>query len=126
MQRLMHIESGRTIDPGTTIHMSAGTSIGKAWRYEKITPHEDGHKIHCTRSHPRLGRIHREFTPSLFGCTVVIDVKFYADRARMLASLRRLVISGAGALGAALVAWVVAEYGNSNLQSVLALVGASH
>ncbi|MDI5964063.1 hypothetical protein [Streptantibioticus silvisoli] len=124
MQRLMHIESGRTIDPGTTIHVSAGTSAGKAWRYEKITPCEDGHKIHCTRSHPKLGRIHREFTPSLFGCTVVIDVAFYADRARMLSAFRRLAVSGVGALVAAIIAWVVAEYGNSNLQSVLALVGA--
>ena len=124
MQRLMHIESGRTIDPGTTIHMSAGTSAGKAWRYEKITPYEDGHKIHCTRSHPKLGRMHREFTPSLFGCTVVVDVAFYADRTRMLNALRKLAVSGVGAVVAAIIAWVVAEYGNSNLQSVLALVGA--
>jgi hypothetical protein len=124
MQRLMHTETGKFIDPGTTIHLTPEASTAQAWRFEKVIPHPDGHKIQCTRSHSKMGRIHREFSPHLFGCQVVIDVKFYADRTRMMQSLRRLTTSGASALSAAVVAWLVAGYGNTNLQSVLALFGA--
>lgn len=124
MNKLMHTETGTVVDPGSVLHLASGPSTGQAWRFVRIVEHEDGHKIQCSRSHPKLGRVHREFHPHLFGCHIVIDVKFYADRVRILRAVRSMAVSGAGAFGAAVVAWLVAEYGNANLQNVLAMFGA--
>lgn len=121
--RLTHSETGDVVDPGSVIHMTTGPSVGQAWRFERIIPHEDGHKIHCTRSHPRMGRIHREFHPRLFGCHVVIDVKWYRDRTRITrcftASVTQLVLLVIGGL----IAWLIAEYGNAEWGGLLAQLG---
>ena len=78
--KLVNSASGSEINCGTMLHMVAGPTLGQAWRYERITPHDtDGHRVHCTRVHPRMGRVHREFHPRVFGATVVIDVRWYRD-----------------------------------------------
>jgi hypothetical protein len=122
----MHSETGDVVDPGSMIHVTAGPSVGQAWRFERIIPHQDGHKIHCTRSHPRTGRLHREFHPRVFGCHVVIDVKWYRDRQRMAgwasAVLTQLVLLTVGGV----IAWLIAEYGNAEWGGVLAQFGVHH
>lgn len=121
--RLMHSETGDVVNPGTVIHMTAGPSVGQAWRFERIIPHEDGHKVHCTRSHASMGRLHREFHPRVFGCHVVIDIKWYRDRTRMTqwlsASMTQLVLLVIGGV----IAWLIAEYGNAEWGGFLALFG---
>jgi hypothetical protein len=120
----MHEETGEAIDPGSMIHLTSGPSAGQAWRFERVVPHPDGHKIHCTRSHPRTGRLHREFHPRLFGCRVVVDVAWYRDRPRMKRWLSVSVTQFALLTVGGVIAWLVAEYGNAQLTGVLTLFGA--
>lgn len=75
--RLINEATEREITSLTTIRCVAGPLTGQAWRYEKIIVREgNGHRVHCTRSDRRLGRIHREFHPSVFGCRVEREITF--------------------------------------------------
>lgn len=72
--RLINQATGDTIPPGAIVHVMSGPTLGQAWRYEKIRPHTDGgHRVHVTRSHPKLGRVHREFHAHMFGAEVKIE-----------------------------------------------------
>ncbi|MCT9080478.1 hypothetical protein [Streptomyces fulvoviolaceus] len=122
--RLIHNATASAVEPGATIHMASGPNAGQAWRFEKITEHAtDGHRVHVSRSHPKLGRIHREFHPGLFGCSVVIDVQWYADRQRLLRAVGHTAATGLSAFTAAVVAWLVHEYGNAEWGGFLAMFG---
>lgn len=75
---LVNTATGNPIEPGAMLHVTTGPRTGEAWRFEKITPHAtDGHRVHCTRRHPRIGRIHREFHPGVFGARVMIDITWH-------------------------------------------------
>jgi hypothetical protein len=120
----MHEGTGKTVEIGSVVHLVAGPSAGQAWRVERIMPRPDGHKIHCSRSHPRIGRVLREFPPHLFGCRVVVDVAWYRDRARLhrwasACALQAVLLTIGG-----VIAWLIAEFGDAQLGSALALVGA--
>lgn len=124
--RLMYSESGDVIRPGTMIHMTSGPSTGQAWRFERITPHQDGHRIHCTRSHPRTGRLHREFHPRVFGCHVAADICWYRDRARIARWISVLVTQTVVLTIGGVIAWLVAEYGNAQWGGLLSAFGVHH
>jgi hypothetical protein len=105
--KLVHAETARVINPGSMLHATSGP----AWRYERIVPHPvDGHRVHVSRHHPKLGRVHKEFHPSIFGCCVVIDVKFYADTAKIKHCISvlgtQLILLTLGGF----IAWWVAEW----------------
>jgi hypothetical protein len=66
---------GSDLHPGAMLHMLNGASAGPVWRYEHIAVHEHcEHHVHVTRSHPKFGRIHREYHPRVFGCTITLDI----------------------------------------------------
>lgn len=73
--RLINQATGSTIPPGAILHVVSGPNMGQAWRYERIRPMEDGaHRVHVTKSHPKLGRVHREYHAHVFGAEVKIDI----------------------------------------------------
>lgn len=60
---------------GSRLVAVQGKEIGQQWRLSHVVEHPvDGHRVHVTRRHPRLGHVHREFHPGVFGLHVVIDV----------------------------------------------------
>jgi len=122
--RLMHSETGLVVAQRDVIHIVSGPSAGQAWRFQRIIPHPDGHKIRCTRSHPKLGRVHREFSPHVFGCHVVLDVRWYRDRARLLRWLSAFLTQAVLLIVGGVIAWLIAEYGNAQWDGVLAMIGA--
>lgn len=66
---------GEIIEPGSRLHAIQGREIGRTWQYSHIVEHPiDGHRIHVTRRHPRMGHVHREFHPGVFGLKVVVDI----------------------------------------------------
>lgn len=78
------LESGTVPTVGTMLHMVKGPSIGQCWRYEGVAERHTGdHHVRCSRSHPNMGRVQKDFHPSLFGGAVVVDVHLYADRERL-------------------------------------------
>ncbi|MEU6260180.1 hypothetical protein ACFUEN_29755 [Streptomyces griseorubiginosus] len=122
--RLIHDATASTVEPGATLHMVSGPKAGQAWRFEKITEHAtDGHRVNASRLHPKFGRIHGEFHPGLFGCSVEIDVHWYADRQRVLRAVGHTATTAVSAFAAAVVAWLVHEYGNAEWGGVLAVFG---
>lgn len=104
-------EAGAECAPGTMLHMTHGPSIGQAWRYERVAPRTSGeHHVCVSRCHPRVGRVSKEFHPRIFGCEVVVDVKIYADRQRIMGVLHAIGVQAIGLTAGGIVAWIVAEY----------------
>lgn len=109
--KLVDRETAEEIIPGRALHIASGPAMGQMWRYEHITPHHtEGHHLVCSRRVPRMGRVVRTFHPSVFGLEIVIDVKIYADRQKVMhafawmgTQLFLLIIGG-------FIAWAIAEY----------------
>ncbi|MFF1469121.1 hypothetical protein [Streptomyces mirabilis] len=73
--QLVSRTTGKTIKPGATLHALSGPYAGRVWKFQHIAERPDGnHKIHATASGGRMGRIHREFHPGVFGCEIKIDI----------------------------------------------------
>lgn len=107
------MREGVQIAPGTMLHMTSGPSIGQIWRLEKVAHRENGdHHLHMSRSVPKIGRVHKEFHPKAFGVQIVMDVKIYADRARVAAALRGLTTQAVLLTSGGVIAWAVGEYLN--------------
>lgn len=109
--RVVNTDTQCEVEPGTMLHMISGPSAGQAWRLEKVATKNDGdHHLHVSRSLPKLGRVHREFHPRLFGCAVVVDVKIYADvqRLKRLATfvVQQFILLFIGGV----VAYLIADY----------------
>lgn len=103
-------EAGAETRPGAMLHMTTGPSIGQAWRFERIaTKHDGDHHVHVSRCHPKLGRVHKEYHPRLFGCAVVIDVKIYADRQKLMAWARNVLTQTVLLTVGGFIAWGCAE-----------------
>jgi hypothetical protein len=122
--QLMHEGTGEIVEIGAVVHLVAGPSVGQAWRVERVVPHPDGHKIHCSRLHPRIGRVCREFPPDLFGCRVVIDVAWYRDKDRLYRWLSACALQAVLLTIGGVIAWLIAEFGNAQLGGLLAAMGA--
>lgn len=121
--RLIHTETGAVVEQGAILHMTSGQSINQAWRFERIIPNPDGHRIHCTRSHPKMGRLPREFHPDVFGCHVAADTRWYAHCHRMVRWLYASVSQAFLLTAGGIVAWLVAEYGNAEWGGILSMLG---
>lgn len=66
---------GQEIEKGARLRAIAGKEIGQVWHFSHVLEHPtDGHRVHVTRRHPRMGHLHKEFHPSVFGLSVVVDV----------------------------------------------------
>jgi len=118
--KLIHDATDSVVDPGTVIHLASGPNQGQAWRFEKVVKHPtDGHRVHVTRSHSKIGRLHREYHPRLFGCSVQTASRWQ----RRLRAVERTAVTWAGAFTAAVIAWVVHEYGNAEWGGFLAMLG---
>lgn len=113
MEARVITRDGADVPFGTMVHMTSGPSIGQAWRLEKISHKPDGeHHLHVSRSVPKLGRVHKEFHPRMFGLEVVLDVRFYADKAKICAALRGMVAQSVLLTSGGVIAWAVGEYLN--------------
>lgn len=67
--------NGEEITVGTRLRVVSGPRVGEVWNYSHLTVHPvDGHRVHVTRRHPRMGHVHREFHPGVFGLSVEIDI----------------------------------------------------
>jgi hypothetical protein len=67
--------TGLEINCGEILHAQTGPTAGRAWRFEGIAERPIGaHHVHVSRSGGKLGRIHREYHPGVFGCEIKIDV----------------------------------------------------
>jgi hypothetical protein len=66
---------GQEITPGARLRVAEGRDSGQVWLYSHTIEHPvDGHRVHVTRRHPRIGHVHREFHPRVFGLHVEIDI----------------------------------------------------
>lgn len=66
---------GEKIVPGARLRALAGPESGTNWTYSHVVEHPiDGHRVHVTRRHPKLGHFHREFHPAVFGLEIHVDV----------------------------------------------------
>lgn len=66
---------GTEISPGARLVAIKGAETGTRWTLSHVLEHPvDGHRVHVTRRHPRLGHVHREFHPSVFGLRVIVDI----------------------------------------------------
>lgn len=66
---------GREVVPGMRLQAVQGKEIGQTWQFSHVVEHPiDGHRVHVTRRHPRMGHVHREFHPVVFGLHVVVDI----------------------------------------------------
>jgi len=66
---------GVEVLPGSRLHAVSGPFMGQLWQLSHVIEHPiDGHRVHVTRRHSRLGHVHREFHPGVFGLSVVIDL----------------------------------------------------
>ncbi|MGV9705296.1 hypothetical protein [Streptomyces sp. NPDC003483] len=73
--KLISRVSGKEITEGRTLHGHSGPAAPHAWRFERISLHRDGvHRVHVSRPGGRVGRIHRAFHPSDFGCEVRLEI----------------------------------------------------
>lgn len=73
--QLVSRTTGKTVAPGSMLRVQSGPGAGRAWRFEHVHERGDGnHRVHVTRSGGRMGRIHREFHPGVFGCEIKIDI----------------------------------------------------
>jgi hypothetical protein len=109
--RVVNTSTQCEVEPGTMLHMISGPSAGQAWRLEKVATRHDGdHQLHVSRSLPKLGRVHREFHPRLFGCVVVIDVKFYADVQKLKHACAFLLTQFTLLFIGGVIAWLIADY----------------
>ena len=73
--KLVSRVTGQEIPAGRTLHGQTGSAAGLAWRFEGIAQRPDGiHHVHVSRPGGKLGRIHREFHPSMFGCEITIEI----------------------------------------------------
>ncbi|AGP58329.1 MULTISPECIES: hypothetical protein [Streptomyces] len=122
--QLINDATASVVEPGSMIHMVSGPTAGQVWRFERVIDHAtDGHRVHVTRPHPKLGRIHREYHPRLFGCSVAIDVHWYADKHRLLRGLYVVASQTVLLTLGGIIAWLVAEYGNAEWAGLLAALG---
>ncbi|MFF1676097.1 hypothetical protein ACFVYG_08700 [Streptomyces sp. NPDC058256] len=120
--KLVSSATGRQVDPGTILHMQSGPTAGQTWRFERIAERRDGeHHIRVSRTGGKLGRVQREYHPSIFGCAVTVDIRWYVDHVRLARALRAAVAQTTVLTVAGIVAWIVAEVGNWS--GVLSLFG---
>lgn len=65
---------GQEIPAGARLHAVTGPQAGSVWTYSHTIEHPtDGHRVHVTRRH-RIGHVHREFHPGVFGLKVLVDI----------------------------------------------------
>lgn len=68
---------GEIVQPGARLVAIQGKEIGRHWKYSHVLEHPvDGHRVHVVRRHPKLGHVHREFHPGVFGLVVEVDIKW--------------------------------------------------
>ncbi|MFJ8142621.1 hypothetical protein [Streptomyces sp. NPDC096013] len=73
--KLVSCVTGEEIQTGHILRVQTGATAGHAWKFEKIAQRADGvHHVHVTRHGGKVGRIHREFHPSIFGCEIKVEV----------------------------------------------------
>jgi hypothetical protein len=77
--KIVNAESGALVPLGTMLHTAHPSARPGTWRLENHNVRNGEHVLHVSRSHPRMGRVHREFHPTVFGLTVEIDVVWYRD-----------------------------------------------
>lgn len=66
---------GAEVHQGSRLRAIQGKETGQLWTYSHTIEHEvDGHRVHVTRRHSRLGHVHREFHPGVFGLHVIVDL----------------------------------------------------
>ncbi|MFJ3311098.1 hypothetical protein ACIPSA_50925 [Streptomyces sp. NPDC086549] len=69
--KLVSCVTGEEIQTGRTLRVQTGAAAGQTRKFERIAQHADGvHHVHASRPGGKLGRIHREFHPSAFGCEI--------------------------------------------------------
>lgn len=73
--KLVSCVTGEEIRTGRTLRAQTGAVTGQAWKFERIAERADGiHHVHVSRPGGKLGRIHREFHPSVFGCEITVEI----------------------------------------------------
>jgi len=109
--KIVMAESGEELSPGSMVHVAHGPSLNQAWRLEGVAPRKDGdHHVRVSHNQPRIGRVTKTFHPSVFGLAIVVDVRLYADTAKMMRALRTLAAQTVLLTVGGVVAWFVAEY----------------
>lgn len=77
--KIVNPETGKVVPLGTMLHTAHPSARPGTWRLERHVPRGDDHALHVSRSHPRMGRIHKEFHPTVFGLIVELDIRWYRD-----------------------------------------------
>ncbi|MET8030616.1 hypothetical protein [Streptomyces avermitilis] len=73
--KLISCATGREVEAGRRLYGQSGDAAGLAWKFERIIERRSGvHHVHVSRPGGKLGRIHREFHPSVFGCEITVEI----------------------------------------------------
>ncbi|MFJ4791008.1 hypothetical protein [Streptomyces sp. NPDC088794] len=73
--KLISCATGEEIQTGRKLHVQSGAAAGQTWKFERIALDASGeHHVHASRPGGKLGRIHRGFHPSVFGCEISVDI----------------------------------------------------
>ncbi|MFI9835209.1 hypothetical protein ACIHIX_46985 [Streptomyces sp. NPDC051913] len=73
--KLVSCVTGEEIQAGRTLRVQTGADTGQSWKFERIAERGDGMRhVHVSRPGGKLGRIHREFHPSVFGCEITVEI----------------------------------------------------
>lgn len=113
--------TGAMVPLGTMVRPIEG---GRAWRAESIVEHRGEHRVRCSQSHPRMGRVQRTFHPSAFGLVITVSVEFYRDRAWFMRQIHECALQAVLLTVGGVIAWIIAEYGQHHGQWILELFGA--
>lgn len=86
---LLVTRTGQEIEKGSKLHATSGAVAGTVWRYEHIAERPDGaHHVHVSRCGGKLGRVHRELHPSVFGLEIKIHITFVKHTANVVRHVR--------------------------------------
>lgn len=77
--KIIRQDTGEVVPLGTMLHTAHPSARPGTWRLESHVPRGSEHAVHVSRFHPRMGRVHKEFHPSIFGLVVEIDIVWYRD-----------------------------------------------
>jgi hypothetical protein len=76
---VVQVDTGKKVKPHSILRTDHPSARPGMWRLERHVCRKGDHMVHVSRSHNHMGRVHREFHPSIFGLTIEVDVVWYRD-----------------------------------------------
>lgn len=89
-ERLIFEATGTDVPRNHAVTAVTGPIAGQCWRVRELKRTAEGHRVLMSRR-TAVGHVHREFHPSVFGLSVVVDVTWSRRALHRAAIMRRKV-----------------------------------